>query len=369
MARIHLHPDMFAPDERRLAEQGGFGVSTFRFRSGVAGVRIFDAEREVVLLPFQGQQVWSARLGGRDLAMRSMFDEPEQTQDFLRNYGGFLIHCGVTAMGSPGADDTHPPHGELPNAPYRDAWLDMGIDGDRATLSLSGAYRHTVGFATNYVATPTVRLVEGEDRLFVSLAVENLKRTPMELMYLAHINFRPVNGSTLHQSALSGPKHQRVRYNLPAHVRTSPGYRDLLDVLATAPERHHTIDSSLVCDPEVVLSIDCLADDAGWAMSLQLLPDGTADFVRHRPSQLAHGVRWISRTPDQDCLGLLLPATAETEGLTAERRKGNVISLGGGETFRCQYEAGVLDRDTAGRAIAAIGRVLASERAVAAGVS
>ena len=36
--------------------------------------------------------------------------------------------------------------------------------------------------------------------------------------------------------------------------------------------------------------------------------------------------------PSHRCLGLTLPGTAEVSGLAAEREKGNVRSLGAGET-------------------------------------
>lgn len=360
MARLMLHPDMFAADERLLVKHGAWQAYGFRFGSGVAGLRVADNVREVVFLPYQGQQIWSAHSGGRDLGMISMFDEPQPTQEFLRSYGGFLIHCGITAMGPPGPDDTHPAHGELPNAPFQKAWLDLDDHGELARVSLGGSYRYTVGFNTNYIATPSICLTEGNDRIDVSLSVENLKHTAMELMYMAHINFRPVNGSVLHQSAPADVSHQRVRRTVPSHVRAAPGYRELLDAMAAKPELHHTLTATAMYDPEVVFSIDYLADKDGWATSLQRLPDGTADYVRHRPAELSHGIRWISRTPDQDCLGLVLPATAETEGLTAERAKGNVQVLAGGATFTCRYEIGVYTESEAAAAVAGIDALLAA---------
>lgn len=74
----------------------------------------------------------------------------------------------------------------------------------------------------------------------------------------------------------------------------------------------------------------------------QVLPDGSADYIRHRPSQLPKVVRWISRTGDQDALGLALPATAEPEGLAAEQGKGNVVTLAPGARWVAEYEAGAL---------------------------
>ena len=60
--------------------------------------------------------------------MRSIFEHPVDTQDFLHTYGGFFLHCGATAMGDPGPEDRHPVHGELPNAHYQRAQLLVGRD-------------------------------------------------------------------------------------------------------------------------------------------------------------------------------------------------------------------------------------------------
>lgn len=44
--------------------------------------------------------------------------------------GAFALHCGALAMGCPGPEDDHQLHGELPNAPYQQAWLQTGSDED-----------------------------------------------------------------------------------------------------------------------------------------------------------------------------------------------------------------------------------------------
>ena len=308
----------------------------------MAALRLSNRVGSIVVLPFQGQQIWDAQFHGRTLTMRSMFDQPYPTTEYLRTYGGFLLHCGMTAMGVPAAGDTHALHGELPNAHYQKAWLLAGEDERGAYLAVGGEYRHTVAFATNYVARPLVKLYAGSSRLAVSLTVHNLKQTPMDLMYLAHANFRPVDHGQLVYSAPCTPQHVRVRNSIPSHVRPAPGYREFLAALAAEPEKHNVLAPGLAFDPEVVFFIDYLADAAGWAHSMQLHPDGSADFISHRPGQLDHGVRWISRTPDQDALGLLLPATAEPEGYTAEKAKGNVKTLPGGAQWRCDMELGAL---------------------------
>ena len=115
----------------------------------MCALRLQNELGELVLLPFQGQQIWSAAFGGRNLTMKSMFDQPRPTRNYLETYGGFLLHCGVTAMGVPAGGDTHPLHGELPNAPYQKAWLVAGED-ERALPGLGGEYQHTVAFNINY---------------------------------------------------------------------------------------------------------------------------------------------------------------------------------------------------------------------------
>ncbi|MCB9138430.1 MAG: DUF4432 family protein [Caldilineaceae bacterium] len=344
---VHLTPAMFEVKERTLVEDGELRASVFRYDSGVAGLRLSNRAGELVLLPFQGQQIWSATFGGRNLTMKSMFDQPYPTQNYLQTYGGFLIHCGFTAMGVPAAEDSHPLHGELPNAPYAGAWLSTGTDERGEFISLGGEYEHIVAFSTHYVASPEVRLYAGESGCRITMAVTNRKQTAMEYMYMAHVNFRPVDNGRLVYSAPSDTDHVRVRKSIPSHVKPGPDYLNFLATLEAAPARHEVLEPGLAFDPEVVFYIDYLADDAGWARTMQVHPDGTADFIRHRPEQLDKGVRWISRTPDQDALGMVLPATAEPEGYSAEKAKGNVKVLDPGAAFFCAMEIGVLPADQA----------------------
>lgn len=340
--RVNLSPSSFSEKEQVIVEHGPLSAAAFRYPSGAMGLRIQNERGYLVMLPFQGQQIWSAHFDGRELTMRSMFDQPHPTQTYLENYGGFLIHCGATAMGVPTGADTHPLHGELPNARYEKAWLTCGEDAQGAYLELSGEHRYTVAFNTNYTAQPRVRLYAGKATFQVSMTITNLKNSPMDLMYLAHINFRPVENSRLVYSAPYDAKHVRVRTSIPSHVHPLPGYREFIQQLAEHPEVHHVLQPGLAFDPEVVFFIDYCADEQGWAYSMQVHPDGQADFVRHHPAQLDHANRWICRTPDQDALGLVLPATAEPEGYSAEKAKGNIKVLGPKAVFAVNFEVGAL---------------------------
>lgn len=339
---IHLYPEMFSEKEKILISASPFLATVFRFPSGVCGLRLVNEQGTLVMLPFQGQQIWTAEFSGRNLTMKSMFTGPHPTRSYLENYGGFLLHCGATAMGVPTAQDNHPLHGELPNAPYDEAYLVLGEDARGAYLGLGGRYRHTVAFNHNYLAEPLVKLYAGSSVFSIALAITNLKHSPMELMYLAHINFRPVVNGRLVYSARCTPETVRVRGSIPSHIRPGAGYAEFLQELQNHPEKHHLLSPDLMFDPEVVFTIDYLSDDQGWAHTLQVHPDESADYVAHRPDQLDKGVRWICRTADQEAIGIVLPATAEPEGYLAEKAKGNLKVLPPQGQFSCEILAGVL---------------------------
>ena len=197
--RIDLRPPMFGERERILATSPGFECATFRFDSGVEALRVRNDRGHIVVLPFQGQQIWRATFDGRELAMRSLFDEPARTTDYLRTYGAFFLHCGVTGMGAPGPHDTHPLHGELPNAPFDQAAI--AIDEAGGTLCIESVYRHAVAFSTDYRATARTVLHRDSALLDVSLEVHNQKQGPMDLLYLGHSNFRPIAEARLVYSA------------------------------------------------------------------------------------------------------------------------------------------------------------------------
>ena len=340
---IDLHSVQFGPAETVLARHAGLTASVWRYRSGVAALRIANELGHIAALPFQGQQIWDAAFLGRRLTMGSMFEEPVPEVDFLQTYGAFFLHCGATAMGDPGLEDRHPVHGELPNARYPEARLVIGRDERGPFMGLTGSYHHRIAFGGHYVAEPTVKLHGRSSRISAEMRIRNLRHTPMELMYLAHINFRPAAGAVLVDSVPADAAHIRVRSALPPPLIPSPEYSRLIDKLERDPASHKIIDPGAAIDPELVLALNPLADESGWAHGMQLLRDGSADFVSHRPDQLDHCLRWLCQTPSESALGLMLPATAEAEGHAAEMAKGNVRLLPPQEEFRCSLEFGALD--------------------------
>lgn len=357
-ARIELHKALFDDKERPLCQSGEFTVTAFCFDNGVAALRIQNSRGEIVVLPYQGMQVWRASFDGRELTMRSMFEQPKNTQVYLETYGAFLIHCGITGLGAPGPTDNHPLHGELPNAPMDAAWLE--IDSDSGSLTVAAQYQYTVAFTTNYNAIIRTTMSAGSALLDVEVAVENLKQSPMDLMYLAHANFCPVDHGELHYSAVYSADSVRVRQSIPSHVTPQPGYKEFLQQLAQDPVPHHTLKPGLGFDPEVVFEIDLKAGEDGFGHALQRHPGGFSDYIGYRPDEAPVCMRWICRTPDQDGLGVAFPATSGVEGYTTEKAKGRVASLAGGETWQIAMRMGHLTAAETSDVIRTIEQIQAS---------
>ena len=219
------------------------------------------------------------------------------------NMGAFLFHCGMTAMGSPGPEDKHVLHGELVNAPFKEVYLDAGKDEHGNFVGIGGTYEHAAAFGAHYQAQPYVRLYEDETLMHVSMRLKNLNRTPMEYMYLAHINFLPVDHGRFVYSADPAKGNVRVRENLPPSMQPSPQLVQYVKELVVHPEKHHVLDPNLPYDPEIVFLIDYQADEEGWAHAMHIHPDGTADYCEPQAGATGYGHPLDLPNPEPGGLG------------------------------------------------------------------
>jgi Domain of unknown function (DUF4432) len=341
---IDLNAVDFGAAETTLVTAGAMTASVFKYRSGVKALRIRNARGSILLLPYHGQQIWDAEFLGRRLTMKTMFDEPADTPNYLDNYGAFFLHCGMTAMGNPGPGDTHPLHGEIPNAKFQTAQLIVGRDDAGPYMALTGGYEHRMSFTWHYLATPIVKLGANDSFVDLSLTVRNLFHRPMSLMYLAHINFRPADGGSLIDAVPNDPKSIRLRTTLPDIFKPSQAFTDMIAEMSADISRHRRIIKGRAIDPELVMGMDFAGDANGEAHTLMEHTDGTGDFVTHRPSELPRAVRWMTRTEDQDAIGIVLPSTAEANGFKIENERGNVKFLQFGESWSCTMRFGALDQ-------------------------
>lgn len=338
---ISVYPDQFGPAERTFARADGIVVSGFRYGSGVAALRILNGAGEVIVLPFQGQQVWDATFLGRRLTMGSLFDEPRDTTDYLSNYGALLLHCGAAAMGNPGPDDSHPLHGELPNARYGNVLICLEHLDGALTATLTGTTRQTRAFGHSYDATASLRIREGDTRIGVRIGIGNRQRRVMNLLYLAHINFRPADGGRFIDTVQDGGALIRNPAGPAPHL--SPAGRDAAGWTAPQGSLPRDVPPPASMPGESVAVLRPAAGPDGRAHAAQLHPDGTADFASWRVAELPMAVRWIVRNGDEDAAGFMMPATAYPDGVSAAARRGQLVCLPPGGRFDCAYEFGALD--------------------------
>lgn len=313
---VALAPERFgAPAE--VLRAGAIRVESFRYRSGIEALRIVNGVGELVVLPFTGQQIWDAELHGRRLTMRTAFDEPVATTDYLAGNGAYFIHCGGSAMGNPGPQDSHPLHGELPYARLDEAWLTVAEHEDRTELTVHGSVVHRVSFGPYFRAELALRVTEHSGMLESRARLTNLSGDPQPLMYLAHINYRPAVGGTLDEVYTDGAEPTtRAPFLVgpPGHTVEHTAFTGSIDPLLAPGIR---------VEPELVQTVPLRPVD-GTIRSEQVHPDGSRDIVEAELGDLTHVIRWLHRSADDDAFGFALPATAEPDGFSAEDRKGNV---------------------------------------------
>ena len=160
--------------------------------------------------------------------MQSMFDEPRPVDPskqwgYLDTYGAFFLHCGALSIGCPSEEDNHALHGELPNAPFSNVHLEgrRGVTStgeERHCLGITAEYKHTVAFTANYTAKAEVWMFEGIPEVHIGLEVTNNFHADMDLMYMAHANFRALPGSELVATHPTGRDDIEVR---PTYVCSS----------------------------------------------------------------------------------------------------------------------------------------------------
>ena len=341
--KIYLYKEQFSRDEKLLFQSDSLVATTFKYSTGIEAVKLQNDKGFVTLLPFMGQMIWEMDFLGHDMVMKSIYDEPEVCyQTYGESYGCFLMHCGLTAMGNPTAEDTHLPHGELPIAKYKEAYVIVDEDERGKYISLGGIYSHKRAFEINYDFMPECRLYENASTIEMTMTFKNNKDLPLEYFYLCHINYLPIDGSRLIYTA--------DRKNIVAHSEVPAGYPGGEKTEAYIDKLNKDISIMDVIDkesqsyaPEIVFTCKYDADEDGNAHTMQLLPDGYSCYVCHKPEELPFGVRWVARTKDEDALGMVLPATAEHKGYLYCKERGYEKYLASGETMTFHITTGILN--------------------------
>ncbi len=345
---IHLFEEMFHRDERELLDAPGMTVSTFRYPSGVAALRVRTDRVETILLPFRGQQVWRHVVDGEDLTMRTHFTEPAASTLFPQTYGPFMLHCGLTGIGHPGPDDTHAHHGELPNITYDRAWLEVThheapgqqapSEGTRATrITMSGQVALRSSHSLDLLFEPRLTLAADSTTMSISATITNRRRTPYAYSYLCHINF-PMAAGTLVQPVELDAEHFQVFPTASATKDTA----EYIEAITKDPASSSSITLDTPLDPEYCALLTPTPDSAGWARFRMIREDRSELSVSFATDRLPHAIRWLSNTGDEQAAGFCLPTTAHHLGRAAAEAAGMLVELGPGESHEMRVNVDVV---------------------------
>jgi hypothetical protein len=352
---VSLRRASFGEKEREALRFAGLTASQFRYDTGIEAIRLANARGSVIVLPYLGQIVWSAVFDGVELAMQSMFREPRPAKIIVETYGCLAYHAGLLRMGVPSAADTHILHGEMPCAEMDAAGLACGTDERGPWIAVTGSKEYAMGFGAHYRATPQVKLRAGETGCEIVMEVENLSESPMELMYMCHVNFAFARDGRIVQPVPFTPEHVVTRTAIPGHVLPNPDYLSLLEALAANPARMQRLVEPGRYDPEQVFYIKGLRNGRdGLVHFMMVRPEGDAFAIAWDLDVMPNAIRWVLASSDQRVAAFAMPATCEPEGYLAEKRKGNVRSLAGGSTASFVTRIDYVDAKNAAAAAAAI---------------
>ena len=337
--RINLKKGLFDEKEFVLVKNNDFTVTTFKYSTGVEALKVENSKGYFIILPFQGQQIWRVNFCGKELVMKTKCNEPVPNVEYLKTYGGFLLHCGINNTGSPqDGEKPYPQHGEIPNAEYKTAYIEIEDD----YIGVGGELFYDVSFVKNYTFSPMCKLYKDDTVLKITVSLENRRHSPMEYMYLCHINFRPIDGAELVYRANSVKAVDGTNDSW-AKDKLIP-MRDYIKRLDEDYTIHNKVGGeNQVYDPELCFLIDYKSDENGRTYTLQYTDDG-ACYVNHDTKILPVGVRWISRSEDEESMGMVLPSTSEHLGYRNAKEKGQVKILGPMEKIEFTIEAGWLEK-------------------------
>ncbi len=346
--KLNLKKKFFSEKEYVLLEEGTLKVTAFRFSTGVEALKVENEKGYFTILPFMGQQIWDFHFGGKDLKMKTTVKEPRPDVQFLMTYGGFLYHCGIQSFGAP--DESHPQHGEIPNIAYDNAYIEVGKDEKGKYVAVGGTLHYDVAFVKKYDFSPECRLYEGANKVKVSVTLDNKRAEPLEYMYLAHINFRPFDGARLVYNVPKDAEHIMIHKIVPDSLPAET--KEKLISYMDALENDRSIMDKVGNDkeiyiPEICFRMKYVPDENGRGYTMQYIEGEGACYVDHPVEVLDFPVRWISRTPIEDAMGMVLPATSEHLGYKDSKAKGYMKYLAGFSSLNFYMEVGFITDDEA----------------------
>jgi hypothetical protein len=163
----------------------------------------------------------------------------------------------------------------------------------------------------------------------VDSQLKNLQKTPLEYMYLNHLNLS-LDGATELQYGIDAFNKETVT----VLDETIPGVVDN-PVLFLHPSKIPTI------SPELVAIMKNKPVHGEVCVNTMIRENHERVWVATNTNPLDHTVAWLTKTMDRSACGFSLPATAGPRGRTAEFKQGNIKLLEPGNSVRFQFAFGL----------------------------
>lgn len=335
--KINLREEFFTDREFVLAEGKNMKATAFRYSTGIAALKVENKKGYFIILPFMGQQIWRVNFCGKDLGMKTTFEEPVPNVAYLMTYGGFLYHCGISSIGAP--DESHLQHGEIPNIKYNEAYIIIDEDEKGEFMTVGGNLDYNIGFVKRFMFKPTCTLYEDASILEIDSQLKNMRHTPMEYAYLCHINYAPVDGAKLYYNA----KLKTVHKSIPDYMNEAEkkSFAEFMDNMEKDISFGDIVGGEgQIYDPELCFT---MMYEGNEGHTLQYVEGEGACYVKHSVNSLPYAIRWISRTNYEDALGMVLPCTCEHLGYKYVKENNQIKYLQGNESVNFTMTVGWLD--------------------------
>ena len=226
-------------------------------------------------------------------------------------------------------------------------------------MGITGEYEYNQAFGKHYIAKPVAKLYENSTLIDVGIKIKNLSRSPMEYMYMCHVNNKIEPGAEVFQTLPWTNENMVVRTSIPQYNEPDPSFMDLLSRVQKDVSVTKIVNEKDLYDPEIVLFLRGVKGDTeGKAHFLYRHADGSADYTMYDAEVLNRSVRWMVFHKEWNSMGMVLPATAEPEGYTTEKQKGNVRELGSYDTFEAELTVGYLNAKQAEEVKAKIEKIM-----------
>lgn len=347
--RVNFKASFFGDRPIELLRDGELSATAFRYETGVCGLRIRNQHCSMVVLPYMGQQIWSAEFEGKNLTQKSIFDQPLSTTKFGDNYGGFLLHCGLTNINCAGEGENYPIHGELPFADYPETYTGIGHDEKGKYLMAGGTFVYRNSQEYHYAYSPQLRLYDDASVVEMHIDIHNRRSAPLDYMFMCHMNWLAIDGSHIVYSAKKDKEHIKVDpTELGGNSERAVRIREFGKKLIENPTLADVLDAKTQCyDPEMCTNIQYESDEQHWGHAMQIMPDKDACYVGFRTTELKYALRWMCRTGDEDGIGIALPTTGTNLSSAYQKEHGlyNTLTPNAHESIRFNF--GYLNKEEA----------------------